>query len=425
LKKPAGFYFCISFIFILLSFNQNSSAQVESKDIKDVTKKWKKDTTRTLRPKLEIGKSYISILPVVGYAPANGFLAGGVMSISRLFGPDPTKLSSGMINAQVTTKGQFIINARSKIYLNSNRWFLQGDWRMLFFKQPTYGLGINNTGGNKYLLAMNNLEENTPPEAEPMSFNYLRIYEDVVRKIGNSDWFVGAGISVDRHYDIRDEKLNTDSAIGPVFITNHYAYSVSKGFSPKEYFTTGFNLDVMTDTRDNISNAYKGYYGLLSFRVNPYFSKSSQQSTMLFYDLRYYWGLSKAKPRKVLAFWTTGSFVMSGNVPYLALPSIGWDTYNRSGRGYIQGRYRGLSMVYAEAEYRYPISKSGLFGGVFFVNTTFASSTDQKLFSKTAPGIGAGFRMMMDKLARVNLTVDLAYGLDHSSGIYFSMQETF
>ena len=127
----------------------------------------------------------------------------------------------------------------------------------------------------------------------------------------------------------------------------------------------------------------------------------------------------------MLAFWSWGSILLDGNIPYLALPSIGWDTYNRSGRGYIQGRYRGLSMVYNEAEYRFPISKSGLFGGVLFANTTNASNYTDKIFDKTALGLGAGIRMQVDKLARTNLTVDFGYGTDHSSGIYFNLQETF
>jgi hypothetical protein len=112
-------------------------------------------------------------------------------------------------------------------------------------------------------------------------------------------------------------------------------------------------------------------------------------------------------------------------VPYLALPSVGWDTYNRSGRGYVQGRYRGLDMVYVEAEYRFPISDNGMWGGVAFVNSTFASSYALRLFEKSAPGLGVGLRMKMDKRARVNLTVDYGLGLDRSHGLYFSMQETF
>ena len=124
----------------------------------------------------------------------------------------------------------------------------------------------------------------------------------------------------------------------------------------------------------------------------------------LLYDARYYLGLGKKILAMLLAFWSWGNILLNGNVPYLALPSIGWDTYNRSGRGFIQGRYRGLSMVYNEVEYRFPISKNGLFGGVLFVNATTASNYTKKLFDKTAFGRGAGVRMQLDKRARTNLT---------------------
>ncbi|MFI5218079.1 MAG: BamA/TamA family outer membrane protein [Bacteroidia bacterium] len=410
-------------------------AQEETKDLKDVIGKWKKDTLKILSPELQIGKNYLSILPVVGYAPANGFLIGAAVSITRLVAKPPTNLSSGMLNFQLTSKKQFIINARSKIYLAENKWFLQGDWRILFFAQPTYGLGINYNEGNKFLIHVNGLETEETPVEEPMRFNYVRIYEDVVHKIGASKWYAGAGIAFDLHYSISDQKLNLDADTAPLYITNHYAYSVLKGFSTEEYSTNGFNANILTDHRDNIANPYKGYYASLSFRFNSELLGSSKESTMLLYDLRYYLGLSKQRPRHVLAFWSYGNFVTGGEVPYLALPSIGWDTYNRSGRGYIQGRYRGLNMVYAEAEYRFPISKNGFWGGVAFVNTTFAKGIDyneetqafseQKLFEKAAPGMGAGIRMKMDKRARINLTVDLGYGTDNSSGIYFNLQEVF
>ncbi len=401
------------------------NAQTDSRDFSDVIKKWKKDTTVAKSSELEVGKNYVSVLPVIGYAPANGFLIGGVISLSKLLAPPPTKLSSGMLNFQLTTKSQLIINARSKIYTADNKWFLQGDWRMMFFTQPTYGLGINNSGGNKYLLAINNLAETDLPGEEPMKFNYLRIYEDAVRKLGNSQFYAGGGIAYDNHFKIEDEKLDTNALSETYYITNHYAYSVSKNFNPEKYYTIGFNLDVLTDERDNIANPYKGYYASLLFRINPKFSKSAQQSILTSYDVRYYIQLSKTQPSKVLALWSNGTFILDGNVPYLALPSLGWDTYNRGGRGYIQGRYRGLSMMYLEAEYRFPLSNDGLFGGVVFINNTFAESTDTKLFAKAAPAIGAGFRMKMDKAARVNLTIDLAWGVDHSSGIYFGMQEAF
>jgi hypothetical protein len=423
LKFNLAIKYFLSIVWVMLAIS--AQAQTESKDFTDVIKKWRNDTTFSTSLELAVGKNYISILPVVGYAPANGFLIGGVVSLSKLLAPAPTKPSSGMLNVQLTTKKQLIINARSKIYTTDNKWFLQGDWRMMFFTQPTYGLGVNNSGGNKTLLAINNLPENELPEAEPMKFNYLRIYEDAVRKIGNSIFYAGGGVAFDNHFKIIDERLDTDSTSGNFYITNHYAYSIKNDFDPEQYYTAGINLDVLVDERDNIANPYKGYYASVTFRLNTKLSRSAQQSSLTSYDVRYYFPLNKKRPREVLAFWSYGTFIFSGNVPYLALPALGWDTYNRGGRGYIQGRYRGLSMVYLEGEYRFPLSSDGLMGGVVFLNNTFAESTDAALFSKAAPAAGFGFRLKMDKAARINLTVDLGYGLDHSGGIYFGMQEAF
>lgn len=397
----------------------------ENRDITDVIRDWRHKPAPSLSPDLIVGKNYISILPVIGYAPANGFLIGGALSISRLTAPSPTKLSSGMLNLQLTSKKQFIVNARSKIYLKNNKWFLQGDWRLMLFSQPTYGLGIVQSGGNKYLLAINELPNNLPPNAEPMRFNYVRFYEDVVKQVGDKNLYIGLGVAVDMHSKIQDELLDTDTTSENFYVTNHYAYSRKYEFDTLKYITNGFNLNVLTDTRDVIANPYSGYYASFSLRFNPKISKSSQESMMASYDVRYYLGLSEDKKRHLLAFWSFGTFKIYGNVPYLALPSIGWDTYNRSGRGYIQGRYRGFDMLYMEAEYRFPLSSNGMWGGVAFVNNTMASAPDQTLFEKAAPGLGFGMRMKMDKRARVNLTVDYAVGLDKSSGIYFSMQEAF
>ncbi len=415
----------ILFISLTLFISGNIYAQTELRDFPDVVKKWRNDTTAKRSSELVVKKNYISILPVIGYAPANGFLIGGVISVSKLLAASPTKLSTGLLNFQLTTKKQFIINARSKIFTKDNNWFLQGDWRMMFFNQPTYGLGVNNSGGNEFLLALNNLPQNEPPLAEPMKFNYLRIYQDVVRKISDTKIYVGGGIAYDQHFKIVDEKLNTDTLSDAFYITNHYAYSKKKEFDPDNYYTAGFNLDVLTDDSDNIDNQFNGYYASLTFRINPKVSRSTRESTLAMFDLRYYLSLSNQRPSKVLAFWSNGTFVVSGNVPYLALPSIGWDTFNRGGRGYIQGRYRGLSMWYNECEFRFPLSADELFGGVAFINTTFAESTSEGLFHDVAPAAGVGFRLKVDKAARINLTVDIAAGLDNSSGIYFGMQEAF
>lgn len=408
----------------LMQFN-TALAQAESKDIKDVYLAWKNDTLKKPEVKLDVGKSYISLLPFVGYAPANGFVAGGAMSYSKLFGFPPTSLSSGMLNFVVTSKKQLIINARSIIFLDENKWFLQGDWRLLFFAQPTYGLGIDNSVNNKTTFHINQLNESENTSGEPMKYNQVRLYQDVGCKLGTSDFYAGIGIAIDRHFDIVDELLDTIPGSEGYYITKHYEYSVRNNFNPAHYGAQGIKLTLFTDTRDNKSNSFKGYYASVSLLQNIKLGENSKSSLQLLYDARYYYGLSRKNPRHVLAFWSLGTFLLNESLPYLALPSIGWDTYNRSGRGFIQGRYRGLSMVYNEAEYRFPITGNGLFGGTLFINTTTASSDTQKLFDYLATGFGAGLRLQIDKLARTNLGVDFGMGSDGSSGIYFNLQETF
>jgi outer membrane translocation and assembly module TamA len=261
--------------------------------------------------------------------------------------------------------------------------------------------------------------------AEPMNFKLIRFYEEGSRKLGNSNFYAGIGIMIDQHFDIVDERLDTVIGSPTYYITNHYKYSDTNNFNPVQYGNNGIKITLLTDTRDNISNCYKGYYASVSLLNNFKIGSNSKQSMQLLYDARYYLGLSKKNPRHVLAFWSWGNILLTGHVPYLALPSIGWDTYNRSGRGFIQGRYRGLSMVYNEFEYRFPISKSGLFGGVLFVNATTASNYSKKLFDRTAFGRGAGVRMQLDKRARTNLTIDIGLGADRATAIYFNLQETF
>ena len=147
---------------------------------------------------------------------------------------------------------------------------------------------------------------------------------------------------------------------------------------------------------------------------------------MLYAEFRDYFNVQKSRPGHLIGVWFWGVFQTDGHVPYLALPAITWDTYGRSGRGYIQGRFRGTNMVYGEVEYRLPLSENGLFGAVAFANATTASNpiTGQDLFFSIAPAGGFGLRIKMNKKDRTNVCVD--YGIGRSfTGIYFNIRETF
>jgi hypothetical protein len=311
------------------------------------------------------------------------------------------------------------------MYGNHDRIFLIGDWRFFIFSQPTYGLGTKAPEGgvlekhyniNGYDVADDSL-------VQPMKFNHIRFYEIAAFRIKKSPFFIGPGYHLDYYYNIVDEKLDTINKL----LTSHYSYSKSFGFSNHKYAVSGLSLNLAGDTRDNLANARKGYFFYVNWRFNPTFLGSAKNSMLLNTEWRSFHKLVKNNDRKILAFWFMGSFSPSGKLPYLALPSLGYDQRGRAGRGYVQGRFRGPNMIYGESEYRFPISKcSQLFSGVVFANFTTADTPNKSLtlFENVAPGVGAGLRIMVDKISRSNLQIDFGVGRK-SFGVYVGVGETF
>ncbi len=391
-------------------------------DIFDIIRKWTGKVPKPQAAVPEKGVRNLSLLPIVGYTPANGFVIGGAISVTEFLGePSHTNLSSTLINVSLTTKSQLLMNLKFDVYLPNNKWYISGDNRLLFFNQDTYGLGIYGLKNQTYTLGLNGGEQ-ISDSAQPMKFNYLRLYETGLRQFAKH-WYAGVGIMIDDNFKIVDQSLRLDS---PVHLTSHYNYSRSYGFDTAHYSANGLSVHLMYDGRDNPIAPFKGNYFNMAFRSNAVAFGSTQASTMLYYEYRTYFGLNKSVPRDVLAFWFWGVSVTSGKMPYLELPAITWDTYNRSGRGYIQGRFRGDNMVYGETEYRFRLTKNNLFGGVVFLNCTTASNpeTHQSVFNSLAPGYGFGLRILMNKNDRTNICVDYGKG-DGFAGIYFNIREAF
>jgi len=222
-----------------------------------------------------------------------------------------------------------------------------------------------------------------------------------------------------------DEKLSLLPE--DTLLTSHYVYNKFYGFDLARYYSSAINLNLVYDTRDNMINPYKGIYALLSYRGGLKLLGNKQNSSFYEVEFRGYQPLSNRIPRHVIAFWLLGNFAPEGEFPYLMLPATGYDQRGRSGRGYIQGRYRGNNLVYGETEYRFPLSKTGsAFGGVLFVNATTTDNPvkGHHLFDAVKPGYGFGLRIMADKRSRTNLSIDFGFG-DNSVGFYLAASETF
>jgi hypothetical protein len=380
---------------------------------------------------LEPWKLYPSVIPAFGYTPQNGFVLG-ITTLAGIYMGDPetTTISSLGIVAFFTTKGQFIAQSRNVANLAGNSWQLHADYRLLLTNQLTYGLG-SRAVSESVRSVDETVTVSTVVGEQPMDFNLVRFHQSVLKRV-RGPVYLGASFRFDRYYGIEDELYAPQA--DPPAITAHAAYSEQFGFASDAYNTSGFGAEAVFDSRDSTINAYRGLYVNASYRFYPEWLGSSRDAQLLSLEARTYLSLSSDVPRNVLAFWLLGQGVTSGHLPYLALPSIGWDFASRTGRGYVQGRFRGTSEVYGESAFRFRITGDGVIGGAVFANaSTFGSpaldvpgyaTPGEALFSRIRPAGGVGLRFMMNREARNNVTLDFAIGED-SLGLYFGAGEAF
>ena len=371
------------------------------------------DVIRDLRhkpppPPPDPKKRMVAGSPVIGYSPTTGVSAGvaGNVAFYRGF-PEVTRISSVVTSATATSKAQFLLSFKMNMSSFENRWRIEADNRFFWTSQPTYGLGTD-----------------TPDAAKlDMKFNHFRIFDKYYHQVFRNV-FLGAGYVYNIHNNVRPgEDVDPDVFADSPYIT----YSEEFGFDLDSQTSSGVSLHALLDSRDGAINPSRGFFANASYLMLFEDLLGGTSNWQQFsYDLRTYLPLSKDTRHK-LAFWTFGDLVTGGVAPYLDLPSTGGDTYARSGRGYPQGRFRGEKMLYAEAEYRWTVTKNGLFGMVAFVNVETLSNelANEELFDSYAPGGGFGFRFMLNKRSKTNLCVDIGFGKDGSRGVYFGVQEAF
>ncbi|MCO4293972.1 outer membrane protein assembly factor [Solitalea sp. MAHUQ-68] len=400
---------CLLFAFLFFSspgYSQSSdSSKVVQKDLWDIVSPKKVESIEDE----EAHKIQKGLLPYASINPATGVEFGVFGNLAAYFGDHTTtRLSNMTMGAAYTTKKQFTTNLRTIIFTNNDNWILVGDARFYKYSQSTYGLGSASTGNAEV----------------PLTFNMIRFYETALRKIYKS-LYAGGGINYQRHYSIGGYTPVDVTEGVPVSYDAYSLYCFNHDFNPNEYTSAGLNLSAGIDSRDNIINAYKGIYFRTSYFFYDKVLGGSSKWQSIGTEFKTYLPLAK-KHNQRLAFWYYGSFLTNGRAPYMELPSIGWDTYGNSGRGYVQGRFRGSSMVYAETEYRLDLSTNGLLGAVAFLNcsTTSNDDTAEHLFNTMNPAGGLGLRIKLNKISRTNISIDYGIG-KNSNGFYLNVGEAF
>ena len=344
-------------------------------------------------------RRHVALAPFITSSPLMGVGAGvAAAGTVQLGHPEDTPLSTFATNILITTNGQYSVPLRTNINLPGGDWNLVGLWRFSEFPSPTWGLGGN-----------------TPDSAKTtIDYKSWTLYETVSRRIVG-DFYIGLGYYFDYFFNINDR----GAANGPTAFTE---YPYGTGSSS---LSSGVGLNFLFDNRDSPVNAHRGVYANFNYAWSPTWLGSFDGWHGFWLEGRTYWPLS---PRMVLGFWAYTWFNF-GHVPYLSLAAIGSDPNARSGRGYIEGRHIGKSLIYGETEFRYTIWE--WFGIIAAVNVHSAGQPDasgifidEPRFQYWSPAVVAGARILVVKPTRSNLAIDFAWGKD-SNGVYVNFAEVF
>jgi hypothetical protein len=360
------------------------------KDLIDIGRSLFKSKPRQVSPD-EKKKVYFSFLPISTSVPGGGTaLVTSTTAAFYLGERNTTYLSSVSFTPYFNLKGRFGLPIRSSVWLNNNSWNIQGDTRFMVYPQYTWGLGGGQRESAKFLV----------------DYNYVRFYQSALKRI-TSYFFVGIGYNLDYYIDIEtknDNSINNNGAS----LTNFTHYNFGT-IADKNSFSSGPTINLLYDTRKNSLNPFPGIYGNLVYRYSGEAFGSNNNWQSLYADFRKYVSLTNTGPKNILAFWTYYWTTLTTGAPYLDLPTIGMDPYNRSGRGIQQNRFRGKRLIYFETEYRRDITRDGLFGFVLFANINSASQLANNHFEYWNPSGGTGLRIKFNKNSDTNICID--YGI--------------
>lgn len=393
----------ILLLYLILGCLLPATAQKSQKDTveqTDIAELLFKKQVAKRKAKDKHRKVYISVFPAFGATPATGFAGVVASNFAFHLGDKKTNLSSVAASASYSIKQQFTLPIRSNLWIQDNKFNLLGDWRFIKYPQETYGLGAR-----------------SPWDQEAMvDYLYLRLYQQVLRHI-YSNFYAGGGLFMDQFWGIEQEEW--DKPYPSSF--QLYGYGTES-----RAYAGGFGVNVLWDDRKNVINPKQGSYANVIYRINPSWLANDHSWESIYVDFRKYLYLPAKKEKNLLCFWLFYWGITRGEyVPYLLLPSNGWDTYTSSGRGYVQGRYRSRQMLSFETEYRYRISRNGLLGGVLFTNVATYSEPETGNFQYLNPAVGFGFRVKLNKTSQTNLIVDFALGLNQNKGFYLDVGEIF
>ena len=394
-------------LFVLLCFastmassqavSNNNSAAADSlgTDAKDI---WHSVFKKHKQVNTEPKKFETVMIPGIGYSLQTGWAAAiGISSTFSNSNLPGQKASNILAVPAYTQKSQNIIPVIANIWSKNNRYNFITDFRFVTYPSNIYGLG----GRVDPTIGFN------------INFHSIKFHQSVQKEIAKN-FYIGLGYYYDQFWDITvldSLKVNIAARLAHKLGTNETS--------------SGLVLKALYDSRLNQVNPHQGIYANVVFRKNLSFLGSDANWNSLLTDIRAYFPFP-ASSKNILAFWSYNQLTIGKNKPpYLMLPSNGWDDYYNTGRGYVQGRFRGKNMYYAETEYRMRLTSNDLLHGVAFFNVETFSGDLSRAYTSLLPGYGLGLRLKLNKFSNTNICLDYGFGQNGSHGFFVNLGEVF
>jgi hypothetical protein len=367
----------------LLCFDVSTLAQVKKDTrLKDFLSRLTKEDQAPERPRF-------LIYPSLGYAPETSLDISLFSAVYFHAKKDLqySRLSEIKAIGFYTLQSQYGLWIENTVNTNKNRWLLYGRARFHHFPMFYYGIGPD------------------APEADPVLVegNQILTRQRALRNI-YGHWFAGLRLDLQN--------------LGSVnFGGAHPSRPLPLGAKGSANFGVGPSF--VFDSRSNMLNSRKGWFGELSWLHYGHELASDYDMEVFSADLRHYQPLNS---RMVLA-GQLSYHVVQGNAPFNMLSLMGNEMLMR---GYYTGRFRDKHYYAAQAEYRcLPFPFSHRIGGTLFLSAGEVSPSLELLsIRQIRLAGGIGLRYLIFPKKDVFMRLDAGFTRE-GMGVYFFTGEAF
>jgi len=328
--------------------------------------------------------------PVVSYAPETNLSFGfGMKGLFKMKGSgSETRTSNIPLTTQYTIENKYLFYSGFAIFFPQERYMLTGNITVQSLPRLYYGVGQNTPYSNE----------------EEFAYNQILIEPIFLKKVFMPYLFVGTGF--------RYNRISNLEAIqeGLLALSNKAGAHGST--------SSGIQLAMIYDSRDNVLNASKGFYIALTHGFYIKKLGGTQNYELTRFDFRYYMQPLK-KPSSILAFQIM-AHLSHGDTPLLELGRLGGGDIMR---GYFEGRYTDRHFLATQVEWRQKLNYR--WGLVAFAGLgSVTPSINQIKIDNIHPSVGLGVRFLVDAEENLNLRLDLGIG-QQKFKYYFKIAEAF